>query len=332
MNKLNLFIFSILIASSPAQAEICGHVIHPSKTTQMIPVEGKVKVELRSDEAISCGAMIITHHDSVWIELADLTVIKIAPDTFFEFSKKETAIHKLYRGEVLVSAPPSIRAAEFSTPNSISDFQGGLMLLSYSPKSKETSLAVFNRKVVLRNKFHSGSEQVVSVGELSRLWIGDSRIIPTQPELMNPASVKVAVKKFGVSSEDSEELSAVVVRAVNARSKSLVADLETWEEIEKQTESAAERSLASVSGKGKKKESSIDLKEAEIGLQMLKKHLYGEPDDLKMFEDDRKPSSLEAEKTNQKINDREYQRKKAMDQHQVKKLMEDIRGFDPEND
>ena len=332
MNNLILSILLLFFFSLAADAaEVCGHVTHPSKNSQLIPVQGRVKTELKNDEIVSCGSMIITHEDAVWIELSDLTLFKIAPDSFFEVSKKDSAQHLLYRGEVLVTAPPSIRAFELTTPNSVSVFQGGVMLVRYTPKAKETTMAVFNRKVSFKNKFHTEAEQVVAAGEMSRLWIGESRIIPTEPVMMNPTTVKTAVQGFAVTPEETAEMIAVVERAVESRSKSLVADLEGWEEIEKQTDASAERSIASV-GKNKKTDTSIDLKEAAIGLQQLKKHLYGDEQDQKMFDDSRKPASIHTENFSAKLQDREYQHKKVLESHQVKKVIEDIRGFDPEND
>lgn len=334
MNKL-LFTAVMLMVSVPAMAasDVCGKVTKGSKNAQLIPVQGLTKIRLSDDEVLSCGAMLITHEDAVWVELTDLTVFKIAPNSFFEFSKKEGSRHQLYRGEALVSAPPSIREFELTTPNSISVFHGGVMLVRYQPKAKETTLASFNRKISFKNKFHTDAAQVVNSGEMSRLWIGESRIVPTQPEVMNYRSVKAAVQGFGLTEEEVHELTAIVQRTTESRSKSLVADLESWEDISKESEqAAAERSIASVDSKTVKvkgkQDSSIDPKEAETGLGLLKKHLYGDAEDNQIFEESRKPASVRSEK----LKDVEYQRKKAKENAQMKKVFEDIRNFDPEND
>lgn len=325
MNK-TLFTILFLSLASPAMAEVCGHVLKGSKNAQLIPVQGKTKTKLDKDEVFACGAMLITHEDAVWLELSDQTKIKLAPNSFFELSKKDSVRHQLYRGEVLVSAPPSIREFELTTPNSVSLFHGGVMLVRYVPSAKETTLASFNRKITFKNKFHKEALQVVNSGEMSRLWIGESRIVPTQPEVMNPHSVAKAVHGFGLPDEEIFELTAIVNRTVDSRSKALVADLESWEDLE--TEHQADRVPASVPGKGKKTGTSIDPKEAEFGITLLKKHLYGDEEDQRMFEESRVPASVRGEK----FKDTEYQRKKAKESVQMKKVLDNIRNFDPEND
>ncbi len=329
MNKIRFTALSLFIALLPASsiAEVCGHVVKGSKNAQLIPVQGKIKTKLEKDEVFSCGSMLITHNESVWFEMADLTQFKIAPHSFFEFSKKESSRHQLYRGEIMVSAPPSIREFELTTPNSISVFHGGVMLVRYVPSTKETILASFNRKITFKNKFHTEASQVLSAGEMSRLWIGESSIVPSQPEVMNPHSVKAAFQGFGLSEDEIGELVAVAQRTTESRSKALIADLESWEDLENESDHAPDRSIASLSGK--KKESSIDQKEADIGLSLLKKRLYGDEEDQKIFEESRKPASVRG---SEKLKDTEYQRKKAKENHQMKKVLENIRNFDPEND
>ena len=320
MNKLLFIVILFSFISMPVMAEVCGHVTKGSKNAQLIPLQGKIKTQLISNEVMACGAMLITHEDTVWVELADLTQFKIAPNSFFQFSKKEQSKHQLYRGEVMVFAPPSIRELELTTPNSVSIFHGGVMLISYMPKTKETTLSSFNRKIVFKNKFHPEAEQVVDTGEMSRLWIGESRIVPSQPEVMNPYSLKAAFQKFSLETTEVDEMTAVVNRTIESRSKSLVADLESWEDLEKDTSHTPDRAIASVS---------IEPKEADVGLALLKKHLYGDEEDQRMFGESRKPASTRG---SGKFKDQEYQRKKAKESVQLKQVLENIRSFDPEND
>lgn len=326
MNKI-LLLAVFMLVSAPAMAEVCGHVVKGSKNAQLIPLQGKTKTRLEKDEVMSCGSMLITHEEAVWVELADHTNFKIAPNTFFEFSKKGGSRHQLYRGEVLVSAPPSIQEFDLTTPNSVSVFHGGVMLVRYVPSAKETTLASFNRKIIFSNKFHREAQQVVNTGEMSRLWIGESRIVPKQPEVMNSHTVKKAVESFGLTDEEVFEMTEIVKRTAESRSKSLVADLESWENLESDT--PADRTVASVPGKNQKFGTSIDPKEADFSISLMKKHLYGDEEDQKMFDDSRKPASVRG---GEKLKDTEYQRKKAKEQVQVKKVLEDIRNFDPEND
>jgi len=309
--------------------DVCGHFTKGSKNAQLIPVKGKVYTKISNEEALPCGSMIITHEEPLWVEMADLTQFKIASNSFFEFGKKDALKHKLYRGEVMVSAPPSIKEFELVTPNSSANFHGGVVLMTYDFKSKESTLASFNRKIQFKNKFHVDAEQVVNAGEMSRLWIGDSKITPTQPEVMNPRSVVSAFAGFSLPEEELKELKAVAERTEDSRSKALVADLESWEDLEKESSHPTERTLASVPAKNKKVESSIDPVEANIGLSLLKKHLYGDEQDQKIFEESRRPASF---KGAERLKDTEYQRKKAKESVQVKKVLDDIRNFDPEND
>lgn len=326
MNKKILSIILLFVCQS-ASAEWCGRVIHGSKNAQLIPLKGMTKAELKKDDLVDCGAMIITHEDMVWVEMKDQTQFKIAANTFVEFSRPEKQRHQLYRGQVYVTAPPTIKTFELTTPNSVSVFSGGIMLVRYQAKAKETTVASFNRKVVFKNKFHDDAEQTVNTGEMSRFWIADSKIAPSPPELMSPVSVKSALGDFGVSKEDVTELTAVVQRVAAARSKALVADLENWEEYQQKAEAAGRRSIASIPGKGD--DTSIDPKEAEVGMDLLKKHLFGDAEDEKMFAETRKPASV---KSVEKIKDTEYQSKKAKVSREMKRVLEDIRAFDPESD
>lgn len=330
MNKLLALVLlssSMAVAEEAAKVPVCGHVTKGSKNAQLIPLLGKTKIKLENDEIVSCGSMLITHEDAVWVELSDLTQFKIAPNSFVEFGKKGTARHQLYRGEVMVSAPPSIHEFELTTPNSITEYHGGVMLVRYTPNAKETTLASFNRKMVFKNKFHTEAEQVVNAGEMSRLWIGESRIVPSEPEVMNPRTVKVAVQGFEITAEETEEMTAIVERAFESRSKAQLADLEGWDAIEKDVAGKQNRAIASLPEK-KKTDTSVDAKEANIGMNLLKKHLFGDEEDQKIFDESRKPASVRGEK----FKDTEYQRKKAKESRQVKRVLDEIRSFDPEND
>ena len=329
MSKIYIFLVFSFIVTSHASAETCGRVTKGSKNAQLIPIHGMVKTKIMKDDLFSCGSMLITRDESIWVELSDLTQFKIAPNSFFEFSKKDSSRHQLYRGELMVSAPPSAHSFELTTPNSISSFHGGMVFLRYSPKNKETTLASFNRKTVIKNKFHTDAEQVVNVGEMTHLQIGDSNILPSQPELMNPHTLKSVFQGLAISSEEMKEMTSVVERAIESRSKSLVADLESWEDIEKETDPSAGRDLASVSDPLKKSASSIDPKEAEFGLALLKKHIYGGEEDQIIFNENRKPASS---RSVEKLKDSEFLSKKAKEKVAVKKVLENIKNFDPEND
>ncbi len=330
MNKVSWMFFlttAFLFQVGFAHAgSVCGRFIKGSKKAQLIPIQGKVSAKIALNDLMPCGATVITNAEPVWIEANDLTVFKIAPATFVEFSPSAQKKHQLYRGTVMVSAPPTIAGFEWMTPNSITEFKGGAFMLNYDPTTKETLISNFNRKLVFKNKFHPDAQQVVAAGEMSRLWINEDRLIPTEPEIMDSKSVKPAVAGFLIPDDELKQLVGVIDRAVESRSKSFVSDLESWEELEQEQQRQAERKIASVDGQEKQKDDlvSIEMKEAERALNLLKNHLYGEDADWKIHDESRKPSSVgEVE-----FKDPEYDRKKAVEKRQVKKTVEAIKNFE----
>jgi len=327
MSKL-LFASLLILAvgfESATASEVCGRLTRASKKAQLIPPQGKVKAKTVENDPVECGSMLITGEETVWVELSDQSSFKIAPFTFFEFAKKGQFKFQLFRGSVMANAPMGIHGFELVTPNSISSFHGGIMTVSYDPKEKESVLSSFSRKVEFKNKFHQEASQVVAPGELSRLWIGESRLVPSEPEIMDPHTVKPAFKNYSLPNDEVNELVAIVERAVESRSKSFVADIESWEDIEEENERAVERNLASVSGKENKVERSIDQKEAERAISLLKNHLYGEESDWKIHDESRKPSSTVAHEV---FKDSEYDRKKAVEKKQVQKTIEAIKNLE----
>lgn len=331
MIKVWVILGFIMQSVSAWSGEICGRIIQGSKHAQMIPLQGKTLTALAKDEILGWGSMVITAKEPVWVELSDQTQIKIAPESFFEFSKPSVQKHKLYRGSVFVSAPPTIKGFELITPNSVVDFHGGVMVVHYQPQNRETVLANFNRKVGFRNRFHEEAEITLNAGEISKLWIGNSNLLPKPAELLNPDSIQVALSGFQIQKEEILELIAVVKRVSESREKTLVADLESWIDLDQQMHSRQDRSIASFSKKGKKEDSSIDPKEAEWALGLLKKRLYGdaygESNDSELKSESRKPASEKA-----MIQDPEYVRKKQQLKEQLRRVYEDIRNFDPESD
>ncbi len=327
MNKFwSASILILLLGSHSASAsDVCGRLTRASKKAQLIPPQGKIKPKTVENDPVDCGAMVITGEESVWVELSDQSSFKIAPFSFFELAQKGQYRFQLYRGSVMASAPMGIHGFDLFTPNSISVFQGGIMTVSYDPKEKESVLSSFSRKVEFKNKFHQDASQVVSAGELSRLWIGESRLVPSEPEIMDPRTVKPAFKAYALPGDEVNELVAIVERAVESRSKSFVADIESWEDIEEENERIIERNLASVSNKENKVESSIDQKEAARALSLLKNHLFGEESDWKIHDESRKPSSTNAHDA---FKDSEYDRKKAVEKKQVQKTVEAIKNLE----
>ena len=326
MNKVLLALILMIGTDSAMAGSVCGRFIKGSKKAQLIPEQGKISAKIFENDPLTCGSTVITNAEPVWVEMNDLTVFKIASASFFEFAKSGKSKHQLYRGAIMVSAPPSIKGMELATPNSNTEFNGGALMLNYDPNEKETLVSNFNRKVVFKNKFHPEASQVVAAGEMSRLWINEDRLIPTEPEIMDSKSVKPAVAGFAIADDELKQMVGVIDRAVESRSKSFVTDLESWEELEQEQQRQAERKIASVDGKGNSKEDpvSIELKEAERALNLLKTHLYGEESDWKIHDESRKPSSV----SGVEFKDPEYDRKKAIEKEQVKKTVEAIKNFE----
>ena len=314
-----LAVAGIAFASSTPDEVPCAMMLKFGRGTQVIPPEGKVQTRFEVDQPVVCGAMVITHADPVWIRHSNQTVFKIGPNSFFELGKVKSAPHRLYRGQMLMTAPPSIPELMVSTPNGEVNFKGGVAFIQYAPDSKETSVASFNRSFDFKNKFNNEAEQTVRVGEISRLMLNQDRVVPSQPIVMSPSSVKEALNGFELASDEQNELTKVVERVFEARAKSLTSDIDDWAEIEKSEQ--ANRTIASVPEKpSKNTKSAIDPKEAKFSMDLLKKHLYGDDEDMKMLNDEpvRAPASA------QKLKDPEYDRKKAKKTQETKRLMKEV--------
>jgi hypothetical protein len=301
----------------------CAMMLKFGRGTQVIPPEGKVQTRFEADQPIVCGSMVITHADSVWIRHSNQTVFKIGPNSFFELGKAKAEPHRLYRGQLLMTAPPSIPELTLSTPNGEVSFKGGVAWIQYAPEQKETSVASFNRNFEFKNKFNEEALQNVRVGEISRLILNQDRLVPSQPVVMSPSSVKEALNGFELAAAEQTELTKVVERVFEARAKSLTSDIDDWAEIER-TEQAS-RSIASVPEKASKNtRSAIDPKEAKFSMDLLKKHLYGDEEDMKMLNDDSGAESVRAPASAKKLQDPEYDRMKAKKKQETQRLMKEV--------
>jgi len=87
MSNLIVYLWVAMFFTLSANAgEVCGRIVKGSSHAQMVPPQGKTQGKIEEDDQVACGSMIITNQEPVWIELADLTRFKLAPDTFFETS------------------------------------------------------------------------------------------------------------------------------------------------------------------------------------------------------------------------------------------------------
>lgn len=308
----------IAFAASTPDVVPCAMMLKAGNGVQIIPPQGAVQTRFQVDQPIVCGSMVISHAEPVWIRHQDQTVFKLGPNSFFEIGKKKTDAHRLYRGQVLVNAPPSIPTMTLTTPNGEVEFKGGVAWIEYSPTEKETAVASFNRTVDFKNKFSADAVQTVNVAEISRLTLNQDRVIPSQPVVMSPSSIKEALQGFDLADDEHEELTQVVQRVFENRAKSLTADIEDWSEIAKAAEAA--RSIASVPEKKvKKTEVAINPAEAKFSMDLLKKHLYGDDEDMKMLNDEsRKPASV------QKLDDSEYEKKKKKKKQETQRLIDEV--------
>ena len=304
---------SLSMGADPVEIP-CGVIVKASHGTQMIPPQGKVQVKLQVDQPVVCGAMIITHTEGVWIRHSNQSVYKIAPDSFFELGKDKADANRLFRGELLVTAPPSSKTDEFVTLNAKVKFNGGVAWIRYNPKEKETVAASFNRTFTFVNKFNEKAAQEVRVAEMSRLKLGDARVVPTQPEVIDAPSVKDVVSHFDLTETDQKEMSNLVERVYETRSKALVADIEDWKKIEEDQTRGPSRSIASV----KKAKPAVDEEEAAHTLSLFKQKVFGE-EDLHLLNDDRKPASV-----TERLPDPGYEKSKKKKAAETKKVMKEI--------
>ena len=293
----------------------CGVVTKVGHGAQIIPPHGKVQVKFEVDQPVVCGSMVITHHETVWVRHSNQTIYKIAPDSFFELGLSKDSPNRLYRGEMLVSAPPGV-AEEFVTLNGKIKFTGGVAWIQYEPKDKETSAASFNRSFIFGNKFNEKATQEVRVGEISRLKLGDPRVVPTQAEVIHVASVKEVISHFGLTDADQDEMSKIVERVYETRAKTLTADIENWKETEQEKGEPVKRSIASVPSQSKP---ALDDAEAEHTMELFKKKVYGE-EDLNLLEEDRKPASA----SGAPLSDPLYEREKKSKAAEAKKVVKEI--------
>jgi hypothetical protein len=311
-----MLITRIVFAGTPAETASledapCATMMKFGAGTQAIPIHGKVQTRFQDGHPVSCGSMIITHTEAAWMRASDQTVMKIAPNSFFELGKKG-APHRLYRGKLLVTAPPSIQNLNFTTPNGEVSFKGGVAWIEYDPAVRETVTAAFNRSFEFKNKFKAEAFQKVQAGEISRLIVSEERVIPTQPVVMSPSSVKQALMGFSLVEDEQRELVEVVERVFEGRAKSLASDIESWEQIPEET---PQRSIASK----KASKPAIDVDEARFSMGLLKQRLYGDENELKMLDDEtRKPASI------QNLDDPEYERQKKVKKSETQRLIDEV--------
>ena len=267
---------SVQVANAFETDAPCAVVTRAGRGVQIIPEKGHVENKIAVDHGVSCGSMIITHADPLWIRLSSMTVVKLGPETFLEIPNSHAKAFRLYRGSVLLTAPASLIAQTWTTPNAELEFKGGVSLLQYVPSEKNTIAGCFNRKVEFRNKFNESAVQELSAGEMSHLAIQEGRVKPARPGVMHHSTVTEVLSQVGVESDEKDQLVAVVKQVFEDRAKSLVSGIETFGEGEGQVN----RSIASVPQTSKQV---VDPKEAAFTLKLLKDRVYGTEEEQKRF-------------------------------------------------
>ncbi len=327
MNRF-LMIFSLLwafdaftscrSAFSAKVDSVCAVLTKTGRGLQVIPEKGRVMTDLTVDSPIPCGSMVLTHDAPAWLKLSDQTVVKLGPKSFIEIPAEDSRNFRIYRGAIMLSAPASLIARTWSTPNSEIDFKGGVVVLQYIPEERISIAGCFNRRVEFRNKFNSNASQELGAGEMSRLAIQEGRIRPTHPAILHPASVGNVLASLGLDSAEQEQVVAVVKQVYEDRSKSLVADIQDWSGNE-----GPSRSIASIPMSSK---STIDPREAELTIKLLKDRLYGTNEEQVRFvptpAPQRSPASIR--------DDHKDQAKKKF-KNEVRRVEKEIDRLDPES-
>lgn len=297
---------------------VCAVVTKTGNGLQVIPEKGKVMTRLEQDAAVPCGSMVLTHADPVWIQLADQTVVKMGPMSFIEVPSKDARSFRMYRGAIMLSSPASLVSKTWSTPNAEVDFKGGVVVIQYLPEERMTLTGCFNRKVEFRNKFNSKAVQELSAGEMSRLAIQEGRVQPTHPSIMHPNSVGDVLTRIGLAPSEQEQIVAVVRQVYDDRSKSLVADISDWSDGE-----GPSRSIASIPQGGKH---TVDPKEAELTMRLLKDRLYGTDEEQTKF-----VPAPHASRAPASVKDERGELKKKKFKTEVHRIGKEIDQLDPDS-
>ena len=300
----------------------CAILTRFENGSQVIPPHGAVITRFKEEMPLACGSMVYTYKNVMNFKHVSLTQVKLGTESFFEVSKAKSNEAEnsfyLYRGKVLVSAVPNKKMVYIHTPNARIDFQGGLALIQYDPAKKLTTVASFSSKFEFRNKFNLAATQTVNSGEMSTLGVSGQRVVPSQPEVMSGFSVKEVLISFHLPAPEKEEMIRVVESAYETRSNELLSDIEEWNDFEQAEEPV--RAPASTAAKSVKKIQAIDPVEANFTVQMMKKHLYGGEEGVKMIQENhsaRKPAS-------ESIQDPERERIKKKQQKEVDEVLKGI--------
>lgn len=300
-----------VIAQSEVNLAPCGVVVQVGKAAQIIPAHGKVVNHVSNQAAVECNAMVLTHQDPMWIKLSNQALIKLAPHTFLELPNSKGIHYRVYRGEVLITAPPSGMATMWTTPNAEMEIKGGVAWLQYLTEDRRSTVGVFNRAVVFRNKFNSDAIQKVSTGEMSTLAIRDARVMPSQPAVMSHSRLSEVLAHFSISLNEKNELIAIVKEVYEDRAKALTSDIEEW-----QSEPAEPlaRGIASVPEHRK----AVDPKEESFVIKMMKERLYGGGEEPAQ----RAPASKSKAVTIQDSEFKKIQKKREAETRRVEKQIE----------
>jgi hypothetical protein len=359
-SMMALIFMSINFLSISAHSEEvpCAVVELAGDESQVIPAKGKIETRLKKGDAVDCGSSIITHGHELWIRKKNQNLIRIAHDSFYELGMKDETVNtslsdRLLRGQILVSGEhaesETDAPTQFVTPNAILDFKNGTTFYTYDSVAKETSVVCFSRSVVFKNRYKTDALQTLKSAEMSHLKVGSTRLVPTQPELVSPSSVKENLGQFALESKERAEMAKGVETEFESRSKSLTADIENWREINEANEEPvaapaeetavkAERTIASApagqkpvvrqNGGDLEEQTSVDPAEAAHTMDILKKRLYGDGEEPKLEEGVSKSRSPASATEEAPYSDPVYQKQQSRKKGAAKKLVNDISGIE----
>jgi hypothetical protein len=298
----------------------CGVVEQADAGTQLIPVKGVVKTKLTAQESVPCGSMILTRQGVARVRLEDRTTVQIAPGSFVEFPG--AGVRSLYRGEVLVSGPALNATVNWTSPNSVVEYKGGVVWLQYQPSERASALVVFNRKARFVNRFNREASREIQAGEISRMVIQQAWIRPSQPEIVSHTVVAPLLARFGLPTEEIKEWVSVVKKIHESRSEALASEIEDWNEAPDEVQA---RSPASV---GQSARAAVDEVEAEFVMGRLRERLFGKPAEVAKVENDRQPASRPVPPV---FTDEEYGTQRKRLKNEVKRIGKEIDLIRPDS-
>lgn len=268
---ITLFVATCEIETFAGETQSCGEVTKSTGRSQVIPEQGKIVSEVNSGLSVPCGSMLLTRQGTIWVKFENGSGVKVGPDSFIEVaSDGEVTIH---RGRALFQSPPQKVELIAKTPQAEVNWKGGAFWIEYLPSEKSTQVAVFNRALSFRNRFHVEAAVEVQAGKMSSITFNEPRVIPRAPRLLSVDRVKSLLSRLELTNEELAGIEEVIERVNQEKNKTLVSELENWRVMKRSDN--LDRAPAS-QGEERPKASYLTAKEREneIAIRHLKAKLY----------------------------------------------------------